>query len=391
MRVQNIKSSTNIKPLKLSVQETPHITIEPNTTCNIQCRSCYKLNRNYVKDLNDVKKEIDLALKKRNLETITLLGGEPTLHPDIREIISYIKSKKLICQILTNGILFLHDANDRFLDEIIRSGIDRILLHIDIGQNHVHKNIEEVRQILFSKLEKKKVNFSLSITIYNEYQSMIPTLVKKYSKYKFFDGVLSVLARDPLPPKLQKAELFDEYKTISSELNIEPATYIPSNLNDNYVCWLLYFYYINANTAETLCLSPTLNGILRKYYRLIKGHHLFAFKVNPSLLSLFFFLTCLLEMTIHPKKTKALLKILHKSSLLRAVRFHYIAIQTPPEFNHQKNQYQICYHCPDATIRNGMLTSVCIADQISPLDVDVDNKNMEKDLYQVVYEHLEEI
>jgi hypothetical protein len=28
----------------------------------------------------------------------------------------------------------------------------------------------------------------------------------------------------------------------------------------------------------------------------------------------------------------------------------------------------MCHNCPDATIRNGMLIPVCIADHISPLD-----------------------
>ena len=93
MQVNELKSGIKIKPLKYPLKETPHLTIEPNRTCNMECRSCYTLNKHYVKPLDKVKKEIDLAVAKRKLETISLLGGEPTLHPHLSEIIRYIKLK----------------------------------------------------------------------------------------------------------------------------------------------------------------------------------------------------------------------------------------------------------------------------------------------------------
>ena len=30
-----------MQPLKWSVRDTPHLTIERNTTCDIRCRACY--------------------------------------------------------------------------------------------------------------------------------------------------------------------------------------------------------------------------------------------------------------------------------------------------------------------------------------------------------------
>lgn len=391
MQVREIKNKINIKPLKYPLKETPHLTIEPNRNCNMKCRCCYTLNRNYVKTLDDVKKEINLAIKKRNLETISLLGGEPTLHPHIVEIISYIKSKKLKSQLLTNGIVLLNDKNNQFLNRLIRSRVDRILLHIDIGQNHIHKDINEIRNILFSKLEEKKVHFALSITIYEENKCMLSTFIKRYSKYKFFDGILAVLARDPLSPQMQKSELLDEYKSIYHELNIEPTTYIPSNLDDNHISWLLYYYYINANTGKTFSISPVLYRIFRELYRLIKGYHAFAIILNPLVCNFMFFLTSLLDIISHPSRFITFLKLLNNSSITKAIRIHNIVIQTPPELDYEKNLYQFCYHCPDATIRNEMLTPVCIADKINPLDNGLKNEEIKKDLYQVVYKHLEEI
>lgn len=395
MYVSDIKIHINLKPLKLSVRDTPHLTIEPNLTCNIRCRACYNLNTSHEKSVDEVKAEIDLGLKKRNLETITILGGEPTLHPGLIDIISYIKSKKLICQLLTNGIVFLQDKEDKLLDSIIKAGVDRILLHIDIGQSHVHKDIEKVRETLFSLLEKKKVFFSASTTIFFENRGEIPSLMKKYARYKYFDGILSLLARNTpeafsgQASDVQNPELLDEYQSISDRLAVEPAAYIPSSLDDCYISWLMYFYYINAQTKKTFCVSPELNRLFRNVYRLLTGRHVFGMTTNQTLQPVFFILTSLIDITFHPKKIVSFVKILRRSSFLRALRFHYILIQSGPEFNVSKDQIQLCYHCPDATIRNRLLTPVCAADIINPLGKDP--SDISRELYQVVYEHLEEI
>lgn len=391
MKIKDMTGVTTIEPLKYSVFETPHATIEPNRTCNIECRLCYALDRTSVKSLAQVTHEIDLVLEKRNLQAITLLGGEPTLHPDIGEIISYIKRCGLVCQLLTNGVVFLEDESDQVLEALIESGVDRILLHVDQGQSHVHNDVEKTRDSLFAKLETLRVHFSLSITVFNQSQGTISTLIKRYARYKFFDGILAILARDPLYPGSENTQLVDEYRSISEELQIQPVTYIPSNLGDEYVSWLVYSYYINANTYSIFPISRRFSKILRKLHRILKGHHLFVVKIDPLLYPVALLGTGLLEALGEPRKLLKLCRVLKNSSLGRAVRFHYILLQNPPEFDPEENQFQICYHCPDATIRNGMLTSVCVADQINPLSGYSNEEGIREDLCQIVYENLEEV
>ena len=357
----------------------------------MNCRVCYTLQKDHVKSLEDVKKEIDLALKKRKLETISLLGGEPTLHPHLTEIIKHIKSKGIQAQLLTNGIILLENEDDRFLDELISAGINRILIHIDVGQKHIHKDIESVRNTLFSKLERKKVPFSLSLTVYEENNGEISSAIRKYSKFRFFDGILAVLARDPRQKQRFNPELSIEYKLISQKMQIEPSAYIPSNLDDRHIHWLIYFYFINARTHKILGISPDVDRILRKMYRLITGRQLFAPIVKRGSVKMLLLLIGLPECVKHPTKIKAFFRLLKNSNLTDSIRFHFIAIQTPPEFNQEYSKYQICHSCPDATIRNGMLTPVCIADQINPIDNENENTEFQEDLYVTAYQHLGEI
>jgi hypothetical protein len=391
MRLGDTTGRTRPRPLKFTLGEVPHGTLEPNRTCNIQCRSCYNLNRSFVKSLDTVKAEIDLLTEKRKLQVLSILGGEPTLHPQLPEIISYIKSKKVMCQLLTNGLALLQDRGNRFLDDLIGSGVDKIILHIDVGQSHVYEDIEKTRENLFSKMERKKVHFSLSLTIYNEDRGQIPMLVRRYSGYRYFDGILSVLARDPLPPKIQRATLLDEYASVLEGLKIEPSSYIPSNLDDEDVNWLIYIYFINANTGETLSVSTGLDKIYRRFYRLLKGRQAFVVSLGQSLAGPLSFLAGVGESSLNPKKMHLYRQLFWRSSFLRAIKLQYIAIQEPPEFDEQRNRLRICYHCPDATIRNGKLTPICLADKINPLEDDSKYLQIYKSWAEAVYSHMEEI
>jgi hypothetical protein len=71
------------------------------------------------------------------------------------------------------------------------------------------------------------------------------------------------------------------------------------------------------------------------------------------------------------------------------IRFHFIVIQTPPEIDEAGRLIGICYHCPDATVRNGRLMPVCLADHISPLDGSLAEPSNE-DLVEAVYSHMGE-
>ena len=397
MKVTEIKKKINLKPLKLSMKETPHLTIETNLTCNIKCRGCYNLYKTYVKPLDKIKSDIDLAFKIRNLETITILGGEPTLHPELVEIITYIKKKNVYCDLLTNGVVFLEDGGDAFLEKIIAAGLDRIVLHVDEGQSHIYDDINRVRHNLFEKFEKKKIFFSLSSTIYHESKGKIPKIMQEYSRYRYFDGILALLEmkipgnfyENHVPEK--NPQLLYEYERISEELEVEPAAYIPSSLEDDFISWLMFFYYINTRTKKTMYGSPEYSRLIRKIYRFFTGRHVFGTTSAPWLFPLTFLLSCLIEILFHPKKIFEVLRIIQRSRWLKDLRFQYILLQNGPEFNHEKKQIQMCYHCPDATIRNNKLTPVCIADVINPQLENTGQEKGSEELYQTVYSHLEQI
>ena len=83
------------------------ISIAPLKACNLKCSFCY-LDDEYRKEKNgelsfDKIKSIILQAKKLGAQTITLVGGEPMIYPEIKELVSFINSKKLTPLIFTNG------------------------------------------------------------------------------------------------------------------------------------------------------------------------------------------------------------------------------------------------------------------------------------------------
>jgi hypothetical protein len=157
------------------------------------------------------------------------------------------------------------------------------------------------------------------------------------------------------------------YRGISDGLGIEPAAYLPSSTDDDEVCWLMYFYYLNVETGATFALSPEFNRGFKALFRKVRGHHFFAETMNPRWMRASLAATASTELAMHPGRAPALARLLRGSRGTSALRFHYIVVQQAPLFDREHGRVQICWQCPDATIRNGKLTPVCIAGRVNPL------------------------
>ena len=395
MNIRQINRKYRPLLLKYANEDCPHLTIETNLSCNIKCRSCYNINNIFVKDFDLICEEIDTGLLKRNLQSITLIGGEPTLHPDLVKIIQYIKQQGVICQMLTNGVIFLEDKEDALLDSLVEAGLDKILLHVDEGQEEIHDSIDRVINTLFRKFEKAKIFYSLSTTVFHDTQQRAAGKMRKYAANKYFDGILALLVRhceEAIKPSFDEtgaSTMLKEYEGISKELGIHPVAYFPTSLDDNEISWLFYFFFINSKTGAVFSRSHTLVSMFFKVYRLFYGRLAFGLNFRGALFYVVFIISSLLEIFINPLRIASLIKLMARSRLLTALRIHTLVIQNPPQYHPEKKQFHICFHCPDATIRNGKLTPLCLADIINPLPGQ-EEKEVPAEVYRTVFEHMGE-
>jgi hypothetical protein len=390
MKISEVVFPARLNRLKYGAREVPHATVEPNRTCNGRCRHCYNLDRSSVKSLDLIKEEIDELRTRRRLQVISILGGEPTLHPQIAEIVRYVKSKRILCQLLTNGASFLHGGGEGLLRRLIDAGIDKIVLHVDRGQQHLATNVDTARTALAELMEAAKVPFSLSLTIEKGDEGEIPDALRRYARYRYFEGILGVLARDPLSQDGPKIEMEDVYDAVCRMPGLRPCAYIPSCQTDDDVDWLLYLYFINSLDGSVVSLPPPWDLAFRKAYRAIKGRQPFVLVHHPFLTMLAAASVYTGEVLAHPRKISCLWRLISDLFLHRSVRFHYVAIQNPPEFDPERNRLRFCYRCPDATMRNGRLMPVCLADWISPLNDSQPPTSLPEKVIQEVYHHLGE-
>lgn len=95
---KDMTESTSLKELAIEViQQCPN--------CCIHCSSFSNLCKTNVVPTEKIKEVVDDA-KNLGATTICISGGEPFLHGDLKEIVSYIKAKGLQCYIYSSGIYY---------------------------------------------------------------------------------------------------------------------------------------------------------------------------------------------------------------------------------------------------------------------------------------------
>ena len=130
--------------------------------CNLHCKGCVVLDYNQSGEVTNEKYTLDNVidvisnLKKFNLklEELKILGGEPTLHTDLNQIIDYIKSTNTVekLTLVTNGLNFTQEVVECL------TKLDRIIISI----YPMSKSIESV-------FSKSKLGDMLSSKVHIDY------------------------------------------------------------------------------------------------------------------------------------------------------------------------------------------------------------------------------
>lgn len=182
-----------------------NVTIETTSCCNLKCKGCYRtLNeypaKNKNMSLEDFKNYINQLPKTF---TLVLHGlGEPTLHPDISEIVEYAsKSKKF------NNILFTTNAlakKPEIYEELFSKGLTSIIISVDsldpieVKKLRPFTDIKLLAQNIQYLIRKfpNKINFSMVIsrTNFNTFQKTVKKLSElgvKCLSFQPFDAQMS--------------------------------------------------------------------------------------------------------------------------------------------------------------------------------------------------------
>lgn len=96
-----------------------------NHNCNLHCKWCYQ------REMSGSGKIMDFQLAKRlvdflsglPIKDIILIGGEPTLYPHLFDVATYIKSKGIVTNVVSNSIRF---SDITFVEQAVRAGVEAV-------------------------------------------------------------------------------------------------------------------------------------------------------------------------------------------------------------------------------------------------------------------------
>ncbi len=99
-----------------------HFIYEVTPNCNHHCRYCYNVwkYREYPQgqllNLKQWQEVTERLLDQTLVTTVSISGGEPTLYPDLLDLIKYLRGKKIKVNLLTNGSNITEELADRLID-----------------------------------------------------------------------------------------------------------------------------------------------------------------------------------------------------------------------------------------------------------------------------------
>ncbi len=153
-------------------QKTCTLLLELCDECNLHCPVCFadskNIKKNNFKSLDEIKQSIDFLHSKASQAILQLSGGEPTLYPQLIELIEYANPLFSAVQLNTNGILLAEDAS--LAQKLKKAGLSWVFLQFDGTDDKVHKairgkNLQEIKLKAIEHCKEAELSLVLVSTL----------------------------------------------------------------------------------------------------------------------------------------------------------------------------------------------------------------------------------
>lgn len=352
----------------------PNVMIEVTESCNIECRACYKQLGSRHHSLLEIANALEVAERSRPLHTITLSGGEPTLHPELPAIVRMVKERGAHVFLLTNGVL----VTAEILRELRAAGLDSVLFHVDLGQSRpdlparpgmadIARRVDELAAMAVAA----GIDASMSATLYDE-ESTAAT-----SDYFLKSRDLSFLFLGRAVPRQAVRELArvaetcidrdirgtDSLKRVVDYFRdvhgIEPFGFIPATRNGDSV-WVSFFvpYLRRAERARPVPFKSTWidRALMQLVYRL-QGRHIHKTGQAPLITGL----RVVANAVARLRPGRALGFVVRWLARGTTVGHKMIVYDDGP-YMQADGKLGRCEFCPTAIVRGNRLVPCCEAD-----------------------------
>jgi hypothetical protein len=350
--------------LPFTKHNNPNGWIEPTTYCQLKCPHCYrgadKANFKPIhRDLKDVLTELDELVRIRNIQTLTIAGGEPLLYPDLDQLIEYAVKKNLNVMINTNGVLISKTR----LEELKELGVTRIVVHVDKYQGReetgTEKGINKLREDycnLFRKVSGISLGFIMPISGDNvdDLDILIPFFKNNVDIIRLIS--FTILCESTPGEKHSNVKIVDAnmvFNRIKSLYGLEYCSYLGRTKSDG-ISWL-YAYNIFAGNKFLGSIDKDIVRFAQEQNYKKEKRYLFSSDKNENSLQF-------LLLKIFNKSTRQILWKYLKNKKTEKMFEQILLIVSTPQLSN--GDWDLCNGCPDAILHEGDLVPSCFLEKI---------------------------
>jgi len=215
------------------------LTVEPTNRCNLRCPQCLtgagKIKRGFHNlSFDDFKHIID-ELGDYLFYLILFNQGEPFLHPQLIDFISYAKRKKIYVTTSTNGHFF---RDSKFVHKTISSGLDTLVISLDGADPHTYETyrtggnfiqvIEGIKKLVEVKerlgLTSPNLVIQFLVMRHNEHQiAAIKRLGDEIGADRVLLKTVQITSEEDANEFLPKAERYRRYVINNNRLKMKTS------------------------------------------------------------------------------------------------------------------------------------------------------------------------
>jgi hypothetical protein len=359
-----------------SGKDNPNGWIEPTTFCQLKCPGCYRgLDKagavSAHLDLDELKKQIDKFVEIRNVETISIAGGEPLLYPDLEGLILYIKSCGLKSRIFTNGIAL----NELFLKKLKKWGANEIIIHIDKFQtrNGVKANSEgevNLERASYCNIFRKVGGVNLGfIQPFSKNNLSDVSEVLRFCKNN--DDVISVIVftlySDVNWEKSLKFNIntdisvSDVMREVKENFEYEPCSYLGSTIDKSDPTWLFSISVSLSGSHIGFFDGKFSKYIEDRYYN--KNKKYLITRIGNHIPIFYLVKYIRFKCVRNILKNYILFLVKNPLKIKDGTYLQWFLILRGPKLD-VNGERDLCSGCPDPMFYNGKLVPSCILDEV---------------------------
>lgn len=375
--------------LPWTAESVPHAILDILRGCDIRCRDCYNSLPDHVQPLNEIEAQLDALVRLRKLQSVSIVGGETTLHPDLVEIVRRVRRRGLFVELFTNGV----GLNDALLARLKQAGVNLIFLHIEPNQQRpdlpaaaTGEDLRCLRAERAARIAAHGIEVGLAVTAYPDKPSEVDEAVaftleaphvcyllvtwwRDVSRMPRIRGDLTLgMVAEP-----EQVQAFASQREIpprelcewlEQRFGLNPFAFLGSNLNPGDPRWLSFMVgtvHQQGKLARHHSLRPTwAERAFLEASRKLAGSYPFYQEQRPWQIGLHLLLNGLAGGGLARN-----LKLLgHASRPGARLGTKRLLFQWPATFD-ELGRVVHCRCCPDAVLKDGRLVPLCISDRIT--------------------------